>query len=263
MENTLLDRTSSLSNAEEGHDNSVINGDAKNSNFAAGHEDRIPDSENQPTQYREMQFIQFQDGKDLLKGLALFFGSLVIDVGLPLGIYYGMRNHTSVIVALFVSCIPPLLFVIGKFIYFRKVDVMGCLFVFGFILSGIFALATGDPRLVLLRDSSVTCITGLCFLVTLIPIRTKRIVILPLSFLIFAQMLGGTDRIEWVDENGVEYSLSKPDWMFTYVRWVRLYGYVSTTTWGALLLCEFIAKVIMIQSSLTIDQIVSVSSMYS
>lgn len=206
---------------------------------------------------KDMQFFQLQNGKDLLKGVALFIASLVIDVGIPLGIYYGMKGHTSIIAALFVSSIPPLLFVIGKFIYYRKVDVMGCLFVLGFVLSGIFALATGDPRLVLLRDSSITCVTGLCFLLTLIPIRTKRMVIMPLSFLIFAQMLGGTERIEWKDEEGVQYSLSKSDWMWTNVRWVRIYGYVSTATWGTILMCEFIVKVIMIKSSLTMDQIVS------
>jgi hypothetical protein len=211
----------------------------------------------QGVSYKDMQFVQLQNGKDLLKGLALFIANLVIDVGIPLGIYYGMKDHTSIIAALFVSSIPPLLFVIGKFIYYRKVDVMGCLFVLGFVLSGIFALATGDPRLVLLRDSSITCVTGLCFLLTLIPIRTKRMVIMPLSFLIFAQMLGGTERIEWKDEEGVQYSLSKPDWMWTHVRWVRIYGYVSTATWGTILMCEFIVKIIMIKSSLTIDQIVS------
>jgi hypothetical protein len=203
------------------------------------------------------QFVQLQNRKDMLKGFLLFMGSMVIDIGLPLGIYYGMSGHVSPIVALFVSSIPPLLFVIGKFIYLRKIDLMGCLFVFGFVLSGIFALASGDARLVLLRDSSITCVTGLCFLITLIPVRTKRIVFLPLSFYIFAQMLGGTERINWKDEQGNEFSLSKSDWMFVYVPWVRLYGYVSTVAWGVMLECEFIAKVIMIKSSLTIDQIVS------
>ncbi|KAI9285911.1 hypothetical protein BC943DRAFT_305056 [Umbelopsis sp. AD052] len=187
----------------------------------------------------------------------MFLGALAIDIGLPLGIFYAMKPHTSIIAALLVSSIPPLLFVIAKFIYYRRIDVLGCLCCFGFILAGIFALATGDPRLVLLRDSSITCVTGVCFLLTLIPIRTKRINIMPLSYLVFCQIFGGGDRIEWTDEQGAEYSLSKPDWMFTYVRWVRLYAYVTTATWGVILIAEFIAKIIMIKSTLTIEEVVS------
>lgn len=203
------------------------------------------------------QFLQTQRKRDVLIGIGLFLGALVIDIGLPLGIYYAMKPHTSIIAALLVSCIPPLLFVIAKFVYYRRVDILGCLCCFGFILAGIFALATGDPRLVLLRDSSITCVTGVCFLLTLIPIRTKRINIVPLSYLVFIQLFSGGDRIEWTDEQGMEYSVTKPDWMFAYVPWVRLYAYVSTGTWGFILVGEFIAKVIMIKSTLTIDQVVS------
>lgn len=203
------------------------------------------------------QFMQIQRKRDLLIGVGLFLGGLVIDIGLPLGIYYAMKPHTSIIAALLVSCIPPLLFVIAKFAYYRRVDILGCLCCFAFILAGIFALATGDPRLVLLRDSSITCVTGVCFLLTLIPIRSKRINIVPLSYLIFIQLFSGGDRIEWTDEQGVQYSVTKPDWMFAYVPWVRLYAYVSTGTWGFILVGEFIAKVIMIKSTLTIDQVVS------
>jgi hypothetical protein len=198
-----------------------------------------------------------EDKKGMLRGFLFFCLTMVVDIGLPLGIYYGMKNYTSLIVALVVSSIPPLLLVIAKFIYNRKVDIFGCLFVFGFILSGIFALASGDARLVLLRDSSVTCVVGLCFLLTLIPIKTKRFNNRPLQFLFYAQIIESLSPVTWRDEQGNEYTLSRADWLYTYVPYIRTYSISTTVLWGGLLLGEFIIKVILITSSLTTDQVVS------
>lgn len=198
-----------------------------------------------------------EDKKAMVRGFLFFCLTMVVDIGLPLGIYYGMKNHTSLIVALVVSSIPPLLLVIAKFIYNRKVDIFGCLFVFGFILSGIFALASGDARLVLLRDSSVTCVVGLCFLLTLIPIKTKRFNNRPLQFLLYAQIIEALSPVTWRDEQGNEYTLSRADWLYTYVPYIRTYSIATTVLWGCLLLGEFIIKVILITSSLTTDQVVS------
>lgn len=201
--------------------------------------------------------IDFEDRKAMLRSFLFFLATMVVDIAFPLAIYYGMKNHTALIVALMVSSIPPLMLVIGKFIYNRKVDIMGCLFVLGFILSGTFALITGDARLVLLRDSSVTCVVGLCFLVTLIPIRTKRLNIRPLQFLFYAQIIESLSPITWQDEQGNEYTLSRADWLYTYVPYIRKYSIITTVLWGCLLEAEFIVKVILITSSLTTDQVVS------
>ncbi|KAI8576808.1 hypothetical protein K450DRAFT_283143 [Umbelopsis ramanniana AG] len=197
------------------------------------------------------------DKKAMVRGFCFFLLTLVVDIGFPLAIYYGMKNHTSLIVALMVSSIPPLLLVIGKFIYNRKVDIFGCLFVLGFILSGIFALVSGDPRLVLLRDSSVTCVVGICFLLTLIPIKTKRFNNRPLQFLFYAQIIENLSPVTWKDEQGNEYTLSRADWLYTYVPYLRTYAIATTVLWGVMLEAEFIAKVILITSSLTTDQVVN------
>ncbi|KAG2173538.1 hypothetical protein INT44_007129 [Umbelopsis vinacea] len=198
-----------------------------------------------------------EDKKAMLRGFMFFLLTMVVDIGFPLAIYYGMKNYTSLIVALMVSSIPPLLLVIGKFIYSRKVDIFGCLFVLGFILSGVFALATGDARLVLLRDSSVTCVVGFCFLLTLIPIKTKRFNNRPLQFLFYAQIIENLSPVTWKDEQGNKYTLSRADWLYTYVPYLRTYAIATTVLWGVLLEAEFITKVILITSSLTIDQVVN------
>jgi hypothetical protein len=203
---------------------------------------------------------QREDRKKMGKSFLFFLATMVVDVGLPLGIYYGMKPHTPIIVALVVSSIPPLLLVIGRFIWKRKVDLIGCLFVLGFILSGIFALATGDARLVLLRDSSVTCVIGLCFLITLIPIRTKSVKLRPLQFLFYSEFIANLSPMTWKDEEGNEYTLSRADWLYTYVPYIRKYSVISTILWGVLLESEFIVKIVLIESSLSIDQVVSIVS---
>ncbi|KAH8549903.1 hypothetical protein BGW37DRAFT_501201 [Umbelopsis sp. PMI_123] len=201
--------------------------------------------------------MEEEDKKAMLRSFIFFMLTMVVDIGLPLAIYYGMKNHTSLIVALMVSSIPPLLLVIGKFIYKRKVDIMGCLFVLGFVLSGVFALVTGDARLVLLRDSSVTCVVGFCFLVTLIPIQTKRFNNRPLQFLFYAQIIEALSPVTWKDEQGNQYTLTRADWLYTYVPYIRKYSIMTTVLWGVLLEAEFIVKVILITSSLTTDQVVN------
>jgi drug/metabolite transporter (DMT)-like permease len=198
-----------------------------------------------------------EDKKAMVRGFMFFLLTMVVDIGFPLGIYYGMKNYTSLIVALMVSSIPPLLLVIGKFIYKRKVDILGCLFVVGFVLSGIFALVSGDARLVLLRDSSVTCVVGACFLLTLIPIKTKRFNNRPLQFLLYAQIIESLSPVTWRDEQGHEYTLSRADWLYTYVPYIRTYSIATSALWGVVLEVEFIIKVILITSSLTTDQVVS------
>ncbi|KAJ2958885.1 hypothetical protein NQZ79_g5586 [Umbelopsis isabellina] len=203
---------------------------------------------------------QRDDRKKMGKSFLWFLATMVIDVGLPLGIYYGMKPHTSLIVALVVSSIPPLLLVIGRFIWKRKVDLIGCLFVLGFILSGIFALATGDARLVLLRDSSVTCVVGLCFLLTLIPIQTKSVKLRPLQFLFYSEFIANLSPMTWKDEEGNEYTLSRADWLYTYVPYIRKYSVLSTIIWGVLLETEFIVKIILIESSIDIDQVVNIGN---
>ncbi|KAH8549904.1 hypothetical protein BGW37DRAFT_501203 [Umbelopsis sp. PMI_123] len=195
-----------------------------------------------------------------IRMLLSFIAKMVIDIAVPLIIYHNLKHHTSLIVALMVSSIPPLLLVIGMFIYKRKIDIMGCLAVFGFIISAIFALITGDARMVLLRDSSITCIIGICFLLTLIPIRTEHFNNRPVQFIFYAQILEGHPPIIWKDGKGDEYSLSYADWQYTYVPYVRKYSIYSTIAWGLMLEIEFLIKVILITSNLTIDQVVNYGS---
>jgi drug/metabolite transporter (DMT)-like permease len=69
--------------------------------------------------------------------------TLVVNLALPLILYYTLRNHIGAVYALLISGIPPLLNVIYKFIRNRKLDGFGILFVAAFVISGVISLITG------------------------------------------------------------------------------------------------------------------------
>ncbi|KAI7870270.1 hypothetical protein BDF14DRAFT_1776644 [Spinellus fusiger] len=192
----------------------------------------------------------------IIRQLRSFGLMLIIDIGLPLAIYYVVKMYTSILIALIVSGIPPFLNVIITFIRKRRVDILGVIFVLSFIISAVLSIVSGDARLALLRDSATTAIISGMFLLTLIPLRTSWIKVYPLTFLIHQQATSELSPIQWIDETGEAQSMSRSEWCWTYVRLYRVLNYTISALWGIFLMGEFVAKVIMIRSTLTIDQIV-------
>lgn len=74
--------------------------------------------------------------------------TLVIDCGIPLALYYILKNYTSQLVALIVSGIPPLLHVAYTAIRRRKLDILGCIFVLSFVISAVVSIVTGKPKII-------------------------------------------------------------------------------------------------------------------
>ncbi|KAF7725279.1 hypothetical protein EC973_000289 [Apophysomyces ossiformis] len=192
----------------------------------------------------------------LLRQLRALAVMIFIDIGLPLALYYVLKMYINILIALIISGIPPLLNVLFTFWRRRKVDILGCIFVISFIISAVLTLISGDARVALLRESTTTALIGTMFVVTLIPLETRWLTIRPLTFLIGHQMMSEMPKVEWLDSNGERQAMDRMDWAWQYVRRFRLSCYLTTSLWGFFLLAEFVAKVIMIKSTLTIDQIV-------
>ncbi|KAF1803872.1 hypothetical protein FB192DRAFT_1301784 [Mucor lusitanicus] len=184
------------------------------------------------------------------------FIMLFFDVGLPLAVYYILKIWLSVLIALILSGIPPLLRVFYVFWKKRHIDILGCVFVFSFILSAVLSVISGDVRLTLLRDSTVTAVISLMFFVTLIPLKTRWFTLRPMIFLFSQQMMAEQPPVEWVDKQGEHQSMEKMEFLWQNVPVYRRYCYILDAIWGFVLLGEFLAKVIMIKSSLDIDHII-------
>lgn len=115
---------------------------------------------------------------------------------------------------------------------------------------------SGDARIILLRESAITAIVSVVFLVTLIPLSTRWITILPLVFLLAQQVMAEAPPMRWTDSEGEKKSMPTMDWIWKASSMFRKYCYILTGLWGIILMGEFIAKVIMIKSSLSVDQVV-------
>ena len=82
-------------------------------------------------------------GKKMRRYLVGFLLMLVVQVGIPLALYYGLRNTIGIVYALIISGIPPVLWVIVTFIRNRKIDALGCIISLSFILSGVISIVSG------------------------------------------------------------------------------------------------------------------------
>ncbi|KAI9256230.1 hypothetical protein BY458DRAFT_519429 [Sporodiniella umbellata] len=211
---------------------------------------KSPDQKNAvPQTFKEKMIASFVMFRPL-------FIMLIIDVGLPLAIFYILKMYISILIALILSGIPPLLHVIYTFIKRRKLDVLGCIFVVSYTVSAVLSLITGDVRLTLLRDSTVTALISVMFFVTLIPLKTRWFEVLPMVYLISQQMFAKLEPITWVDAEGKERTRPVMEFCWEHVRVFRRYFYIITAAWSVLLMGEFVAKVVMIQSTLSVDQVV-------
>ncbi|KAI9499150.1 hypothetical protein BDB00DRAFT_753729 [Zychaea mexicana] len=195
-------------------------------------------------------------GKAVVRRLGVLLAVLVIQVGIPLALYYGLRNVIGVVLALVISGIPPFLMVIYTFIKNRRLDALGVIIALSFILSGVVSIVSGDARAALVRDAAVGAIIGGFFLVTLIPINTKWLVLRPLIYIISAEMLGGI-KYEWTDRDGVSQEQSMMEWQWEHIRFYRINARLQTAGWGLLLILKLVACVCMVElTDLSADDIV-------
>lgn len=71
---------------------------------------------------------------------------LIINVGIPLALYYVLKIWLSPLIALIISGVPPLLHVFYIFWKKRRVDILGCVFVAGFIISAVLSAISGESN---------------------------------------------------------------------------------------------------------------------
>ncbi|KAG1439649.1 hypothetical protein G6F56_012225 [Rhizopus delemar] len=77
-----------------------------------------------------------------------------------------------------------------------------------------------------------------------------------MTFLISQQAFANLPPVAWVDRDGQEHTMPTTDFNWKHVRVYRRFCYILTGSWSVFLLGEFIAKVIMIKSTLDVERIV-------
>lgn len=151
----------------------------------------------------------------------------VLDIALPLALYYGLRMMgVNQWLALVLSGALPLTRLIYQVIRERKVE-WPTVFSLSIILtSTLVSLLTGDPRLILARESYFTALVGLWMLSTLI--FNARPFIYSATIQILPEETAASWREDW--ENVAEFRKA-----------MRL----MTAAWGGAFLIDAVARVVM------------------
>ena len=206
-----------------------------------------------------------------------FIITILVDVVLPIVIYFLLQKRIKPVGALLISGVPPLVMVIVKAIFSRTFDALGFLVFIAFLISAIVALVTHNPILLLLEKSIVTAILSLVFALTLIPWQCchHQCQIRPLAYY-FYQDLVPTRRMEvglpntiFLDEqqpqqeNDITMRDLSPkqevakvyEWIYAHCPSFRSACHIITSIWSVGFLLEFLARLILILVRLSINKI--------
>jgi hypothetical protein len=136
---------------------------------------------------------------------------VIFEIGLPLGLYFGLRQPTgplSPVWALLVAGCPPLLVVIYNIVVKFKIDGAGLLLVTGFVVAAIVAAVSQNAKVLLLEKSIVTGAIGIVFLITLIPFRLtwkgRLYRMRPLTYTLSLQFLPADLTYDVEEDQGVD-----------------------------------------------------------
>lgn len=109
----------------------------------------------------------------------------------------------------------------------------------------------------MLRDSAITMLIAVLFMLTLIPLRTRWLNIYPITWTVFKRAYYDTvTPYHWRSENGDRHEMPFSDFIWLYIPKARTYNYMLTAAYSIALTAEFIARVIMIEGTdMSVDRI--------
>ncbi|MHC3473197.1 VC0807 family protein [Streptomyces sp. 7R007] len=108
------------------------------------------------------------------------FGPLIVDVAVPVGSYYLFKDAfgTSTFAALAVSSLVPAVRTVWSAARDRKTNRLAALILVVNVVSLALSFVSGDPRLMLAKDSGVSSVIGIAVLVSVVrgrPMMTEAV----------------------------------------------------------------------------------------
>jgi len=228
--------------------------------------------------------IRFSIWRTFKHHIPRFILTMLVDIILPIIIYYTLQLHIKPVYALLLAGVPPFLMVIFKGILARTFDALAFLVFSGFIISGVIAIITRNAIVLLLEKSTVTGISSIVFGLTLIPVRCchHRCRVRPLAYYFYQDLVPTTRAEIGLPENifppeeqqQQQQSPSNPEeevliprlsdkqevskvyeWIYTHCSSFRFSCYMITGVWSIGLLSEFVVRLILILLHLSINEI--------
>jgi len=154
------------------------------------------------------------------RGYVIF--TLLINGLVPWAIYVWLSHSMSSVAALSIATLVPLADNLVYLYKHRKLDVLGSMMLFTFVLTLVLVLMGGSEKILLIRESLVTAAVGLIFLGSLLFRR-------PLIYYLALRFVANADF--------------PANWAYPYFRFVvRLMTFV----WGIMLVSEAAVRVMMV-----------------
>lgn len=148
--------------------------------------------------------------------------TILVNCLVPYALYTVLSNYTSNITALSASVCIPLVENIYQILKRKTIDPLGIFILFGTILGILAALIGGNEKLFLIRESIVTSIIGICFLISLLFSK-------PLILIFAKSFINDEERYRRVSQNKYQH-------VFRSV----------TLVWGLVLISEALIKVYLV-----------------
>lgn len=228
--------------------------------------------------------IQFSVWHTFKHHIPRFIITTVVDIILPLVIYFSLQAYIKPVYALLVASSPPLFMVIFKAVWFCTFDALGFLVFITFAISALVAIITRNPIILLLEKSLVTAILSLIFAITLIPFHccSHRCRIRPLAYYLYQDLVPTraaeiglpetvfndadepiNDQYAQLQEGFFESNMSSKEevsrvyqWIYAHCPPFRYSCYTITIVWSIGFLLEFFTRLILILIHLPISHIV-------
>ncbi|EQC41551.1 hypothetical protein SDRG_01513 [Saprolegnia diclina VS20] len=93
---------------------------------------------------------------------------VLVDFAAPVVIYSIASSYTSDVLALLLSAIPPAVNSVVVMVQQRSLDPISCLVVVSIALSAALAAITSNAKLLLVKDSFLTFVFGVAFLISVV-----------------------------------------------------------------------------------------------
>jgi hypothetical protein len=209
---------------------------------------------------------QFSTWQTFKHHIPRFLLTMLIDIILPLALFFSLQNFIKPVYALIFAGAPPFIMIIFKAIISRTFDALGFIVFIGFIISAIVGITTEDPIMLLLGQSFITGVICLIFTTTLIPFYCCQL--RPLAYYLYQDLapikriqLGLPENLFKNKQNEILISDKQEvakvyEWIYTNCSSFRRSCYIITIIWSIGLFFGFIGQLILILIHLSINIIV-------
>jgi hypothetical protein len=136
----------------------------------------------------------------------------------------------------------------------------GTLVLIGFLISSALAMIHAEPKLYLLRESTLTLAMGIILLVTVLPLRIGQHKLRPFMFYVARQM-AVSGSITYNIDNGVVVQ-QHWDWFWDLWTTFRAFFRLLTAIWALGLISEFLVRLVLLRSLDDVDDVIYYSNLY-